>query len=459
MRTTRHPDARLRALLSEAGWTGQQLAREVNSIGAESGLTLRYDRTSVAHWLSGIRPCPPVPELIDEAFSRRLGRRVVIGSPGEVNPGQDGGVRNRCPAGRDGDGDGEVDAVARLVELDAERRCLLRGGVYSVAALAVPRWTGTAGTAYPDRTADSGRIDRHAAEAAEGMSRVFSEADAAFGGGRCVTALAAYLALDVAPKLRMRAAPAVRQRMFRAATQLTYLCAFMFFDQERHAAAQRYYTVALQLAAENHDQAGYATVLRAMSVQAHCLGHYRQALDLADGAVSTGPGLIPPGTRAFLYGQGAVAAASAGDKRAALALLHKAEAFLDCGAAADAAIGNYHQASLAHQHAAVLSALGDVSGASKALSLSVQRRPAVERRSRAITLATLAQLQLRQGHLELAAATWRQFLDDYPQLECGRAATALTTLRRTLRPYQHNAVAAAVLAYAARVSAARDNTR
>lgn len=49
-----------------------------NELGAERGLRLRYDRTAVVPWLSGTRPCPLAPELIAEAFTCRLGRRITV---------------------------------------------------------------------------------------------------------------------------------------------------------------------------------------------------------------------------------------------------------------------------------------------------------------------------------------------------------------------------------------------
>ena len=72
------PNVRLRALLVEAGWAGEDLARAVNAVGAESCLTLRYDRTSIAHWLSGSRPPEHVCEFVAESLSRRLLRRVTV---------------------------------------------------------------------------------------------------------------------------------------------------------------------------------------------------------------------------------------------------------------------------------------------------------------------------------------------------------------------------------------------
>ncbi|GFN09273.1 hypothetical protein Smic_78290 [Streptomyces microflavus] len=70
-------NTRLAALQQEARWTNGDLAREVNRLGTLHGLRLAYDRTAVAHWLSGTRPRPPVPELVAEVLSHRLGQLVT----------------------------------------------------------------------------------------------------------------------------------------------------------------------------------------------------------------------------------------------------------------------------------------------------------------------------------------------------------------------------------------------
>lgn len=77
MTNRRGPNHRLRAMLTEAGWTQEALARAVNTLGGEIGTVLRYDRTSVAHWLAGTQPRHPAPHLAAEALSRRLGRAVT----------------------------------------------------------------------------------------------------------------------------------------------------------------------------------------------------------------------------------------------------------------------------------------------------------------------------------------------------------------------------------------------
>jgi hypothetical protein len=111
-------------------------------------------------------------------------------------------------------------------------------------------------------------------------------------------------------------------------------------------------------------------------------------------------------------------------------------------------MGSYHTASLAHQQAAVCELLGDRRGAIDAMSASVRHRPPGERRSRAITTAWLAELQLAHGHLDEAVVTWHSFLDDYPYLRSGRATAALKRLRSMLRPHAANKSAARLLTQA-----------
>src|SRR5216683_2664885 len=442
------PNERLRRLMAEAGWTGQQLACQVNGAGAEVGVPLRYGRAAVAHWLSGMRPRHPVPGLIAEALSRRLGRPVSVVAAGlaagpvarladAAQPGQAGA------GSQDGSGGQEADAVMRLVklnaDLNADRRRILHGA-YSLAALAVPGCA-QAAAAIPPARHPRGQAGTAQADSAEAMTGVFSEVDSAFGGGCARVALSGYLALDIAPWLRARMSPAVRRRMFGAAAELAYLCAFMCFDQQLNGAAQHYYQAAMRLTADNGDAVAYAVTLRAMSVQAYSLGHRLHALHLAEAALSGTPARIKPGTHAFLQGQAAVAAAGTGDRRSALTRLGAAERLLERASSPAGNVGGYHQAALAHQHAEVLAALGDRPGAARALAVCIRHRPPSERRARAITRARLAGLQLDQGHLEEASATWQNFLDDYPHLRSGRADAALGTLRARLRPYRRNTAA------------------
>ncbi|MFC0040023.1 hypothetical protein [Actinomadura rayongensis] len=354
----------------------------------------------------GRGPNGALRRLLAEALARGLGRRVTAAAP------------TRDP-----------------VTVDAPP-----GG--PIAPTAPPRGTGRA-RAHPSTPAPD----------AEAMVRAFATIDDGFGGGHSRVALAAYLARDIAPRLGdIGAGGAARSGLWSAATRLTYRCGFMCFDEELPDLAQRYYRVALDLASAAGDAAARAVVLRTMSNQARLLGHRRRAVHLAEAAVVTGGRAVPPARSAFLLGQVAVASAAAGDRTNAVSSLSAAERQLSRAtsqsAAEDAAMGGYHLAALWHQQAAVRALLGDRAGAVSALAVSLAHRPAQERRSRTITRARLAELQLAQGEVEQAVGTWHAFLDDYRHLRSARATTALRTLRSRLAPHAADRDVAGLLARA-----------
>jgi tetratricopeptide (TPR) repeat protein len=415
----------LRGLLNDAGWTLQQLAGAVNRTAAENGQALRLDRSAVGHWLAGRQPRHPVPEFVAEALSRRLGRTVTVPETGLAG-------RSREPS-----------------------RPSLTCDVYNLAQATAPSYA-QAVTASP--RAELGpeppsRLNPGVVSAAEQLGLVLKDSDSWFGGGQARPALAAYLAHDVRARLRSPAAPKVRRQMLLVASQLSYLCGFMCFDEELHGQAQHYYRLALQLAAEAGDPGSYAVTLRGMSVQARTLGHHRQAVQLAEAAAENGSGAS--GTqRAFLFGQLAVALAADSDRAGALRWLGAAERSLSMATGSSAPlVGAYHSASFAHQEAAVRLLLGDRDGAVTPLSAAIRLRPSLERRSRAILRARLAELHLARGRLELAVDEWHRFLDDYPGLQSQRAASALWVLRSRLRPFRTCAPVPPLLSRAAAVFA------
>ena len=70
-REQRGPNEKLGTVLALAGISNAGLARRVNDLGAQRGLTLRYDKTSVARWVSkGMVPQGAAPHLIAAAIGR-----------------------------------------------------------------------------------------------------------------------------------------------------------------------------------------------------------------------------------------------------------------------------------------------------------------------------------------------------------------------------------------------------
>lgn len=427
----RTANSSLQRLLGEANWTQDLLARQVNALAREVGLTIRLDRRTVSHWLAGRKPRAPLPDLIAEAFSRRLERPLTAVGIGLADPGE---VEACDSAYQD-----PIEVLSQLSKLAESGRESELSGAYSLAALAVPGWSAADRIPAQARTASGARVEPAHVAAAAAMAGLFADADNVFGGGHARVALGRYLAYDIAPRLYAPGPRRIRERMLVAATELTHLCGLMCFDDEQHALAQRYYLLALKLAVQNENPAEYASILGSMSAQAHTLGHHGHALRLARASVDSVEGrALPDSRRAGLHGQLAVAAAAHGDRPAAFAALERADVLLrtarmPCPAATSFAA--YHPAAHAHQAAAVHTLLGDLPVGIKMLSESIRRRPADERRTRAIAHAVLAGMHLDQGHLDESVAACHAFIDDYRQLRSARAHTALRTLQARLRPH------------------------
>ncbi|MDG4864509.1 hypothetical protein P8605_40825, partial [Streptomyces sp. T-3] len=100
------------------------------------------------------------------------------------------------------------------------------------------------------------------------MTRTFASLADAHGGAHARTALAAYLADDVAKTLSAPATGALRAELLTGGAQLTHLLASMTSDAGQQGLAQRHYRAALGLAHEAGDRSTYAITLRAMSAEA-----------------------------------------------------------------------------------------------------------------------------------------------------------------------------------------------
>lgn len=430
------PNDLLRALLREARWTNHSFSLAVNRVAAEAGTRLRYDRTSVSHWLSGTRPRPPVPEFAAEALSRRLCRPVSAADTGLGGP-----TEEEVTVPEPGSG---LAALHRLTELDLNprRRAALHDRPFRVDWLAVP----------PRRAHPDGSHPRHDGKPEPGlvaalaaMTSAATTADQALGGGHARSVLVTYLANDVLGWLR--SAPTTRacgQLVSRVAT-LTHLIGFKSFDDLRQYLAQRYYRVALLLADEVDDRTGQAVTLRAMSAQACFLGHHRHAAQLADAAIDRADSATPPGKRAVLLGQAAVAHAALLDRRAALARLVQAEKHLERAEDGPRSTALTDQADAAHLAGQALAFLRDHRQAEIALRASLRCRPEGERRSWLLTTHQLAELQLRRGNPDQACATWQRFLDECSAVRSARVRSALRSFPAHLWPYRDNALVDQVL--------------
>jgi len=438
----RQPNQRLTLLLNEAQWNPAELARAVNALGTAQGMSLRYDRTSVAHWLTGSRPRPPVPDLVAAAFSRRNERLVTAEETGLALP-QRADDDAPLAAGAEADDAAHRLTVVARTDADPSKRSQLTGTAYDLVVLEAPAWN--PGRPPHARPRPSGRrVSAEEVEALREMCQVFADLMERHGGAHARSALATYLTDDTSRLLTAPAEPSLRRQAFTCAAQLTHILARMTMDAGYPSLAQYYFVTALGLASEADDRRLYSITLRAMSLQALRLGFHEKALQLADTALDAGAS-TDPSTLAFLLSQRALTHAHTGNPRRAAADLATADDQLDRATQRAGPFGSYPRAGLDYQRGQTLLALGDLERAALSLASSASARGEGRRRSNALTNARLAATLLSLGRLEESCIHWNIFLDHYPSLCLVPADDALVHMRRSLYRYRNQPHAAAVL--------------
>ncbi|MFI9627681.1 sporulation protein [Streptomyces sp. NPDC052042] len=173
-REQRGPNEKLGTVLALAGISNAGLARRVNDLGAQRGLTLRYDKTSVARWVSkGMVPQGAAPHLIAAAIGAKLGRPVPLHEIGlaDADPAPEVGLafpRDVAEA---------VRSATELYRLDLAGRRGGSGGIwqslagsFSVSAYATPasRWLISPADPSVERDASAARAAVLGPQGAEG---------------------------------------------------------------------------------------------------------------------------------------------------------------------------------------------------------------------------------------------------------------------------------------------------
>ncbi|MER8047282.1 hypothetical protein [Streptomyces sp. NPDC094032] len=433
-RRTGHP---LNGLLAEARWSAGDLARAVNALGTRQGIPLRYDRTAVAHWLSGSFPRPPAGELAAQALSQRLNRVVTPDETGLVRAPERAEAGARTPAPRP-DPVGELVALCRS-ETSPTRRGALAEIVYDTAFVPPPR-RGRPGRTAPRMTH---RVSAGDVVLMRRLTQVFSDLAAAHGGAHARTALAAFLGDDVARTLRSTAPPGLRAELFTGAAQLTHVLAASTEDAGQPGAAQRYYRLALGLAAEAGDPRMRAIVLRSLSAQAARLGHRGSAAAYAEEAVRAARTTADDATVSFTLVQRALTHALRREGRASRADMADAERLHERATGRAGPFSVYPRSGLDYQRAEVFHALGQRKDAVRALRQALALRPPEQHRAHALTEARLTEILLAAGEVEAAVGHGERFLHHFAYIRSARAEQALARLHYGLRafPQQADAVA------------------
>ncbi|MFD7556972.1 Tat pathway signal protein [Streptomyces sp. NPDC059835] len=428
----------LAARIAETGWSQPKAAAAVLRVAQESGAAELYgiSRSHIAMWIQGTRPSGQAPHILCETLTRKLGRPITRADIG-LEPQQ---------TTSDGS-DWSADTLTMLGELGSDdldmlnRRKILASATYSVAGLAVPGpgWWDQAPTRARRRPATSSRTVTQAdIDDIRQTTAFYSARDQQRGGAAGRSALVAHLSLEAAPLLSARfPSEPVRREVHSAIAEMTYLAGWTAFDASEHRAAQRYFTLAVKLAAEAGDGPLAGHVLRAMAHQAVDLSHPQQALGLAAASMdSTRYGKASWREKALLGIVHARALAASGDRQGTLAAISRAERDLarETGDA-PSRVEFFAEASLAHETACALRDLGDPRDAEIHFQRSVAtRRRQLYTRTHSVTLGYLGAVQVRQGRLDEACHSWNQALDAMTDVHSGRARDIIVRMQRELAP-------------------------
>lgn len=406
----------------------------------------RIGRSHISMWVGGTRPSGSAPLILCQALSRRLRRCVTLD---EI------GLAPSAPAIAQEALEWHTDPVSTLTDLgrsdlDANRRTLLGHAVYSATALAVPgpEWWYAMAAPSPDIPTGRQRVGREDVTTVQELTVAFSRMDQSRGGGHGRSALVQYLYSDVRSFLHGRYQDDdVRRDMNSAAAELAYLSGWMAFDNAEHAVAQKYFLLAVKLAAHAGNEPLSGHILRAMAHQAIDLGFANEGLKLAEASIQGERyNAATPREKALLGVIHARGLSATGRRQSAVRALLRAEDDL-ASASPDIPEPNrtffFSEASLAHETACALRDMGDHAHAISEFQRSARTRGAAFKRTHAVTLGYLGAEQVAAGSVDEACATWSRVLDAMEEgIHSGRARQAVVDMRAHLSPYRRRGIPA-----------------
>ncbi|WAL96167.1 transcriptional regulator [Streptomyces sp. Je 1-369] len=441
----RQPNERLQALIQEAGCSNAGLARRVNMCGAEHGLDLRYDKTSVARWLRGQQPRGRAPGIIAEALGRKLGRTVTIDEIGMAN-----GKNLASGVGLQFSPTvlGAIEQVCELWRSDVGRRDFLSGSSVAASALVEPSrdWLISSPDSQVGRSAGPG-VGMADVAAVKAMTEALTQLDHQFGSGHVRPVVVHYLNSVVSGLLAGSYREAVGRELFAAVARLTELAGYMAVDTGQPGLAQRYYIQALRLAQAAGDRGYGGYVLAAsMSHLAAQLGNPREIAQLARAAQEGTRGRVTPRAEAMFYAAEARGHALLGDVRATQAVAGRAVEAMDRAAVADDSgddpvwIRHFDHAYLADEMAHCHRDLGQADAAARSAQESLDGHPETRARRRAIGLVLLATAQVQRREVEQACHTGLKAVELLGTLRSNRGAEYLEDFQERLHPYREEPV-------------------
>lgn len=465
-REQRGPNEKLGTVLALAGISNAGLARRVNDLGGQRGLTLRYDKTSVARWVSkGMVPQGAAPHLIAAAIGQKLGRPVPLHEIGlaDADPAPEVGLAFPRDVGA------AVKSATELYRLDLAGRRAGSGGIwqslagsFAVSAYATPasRWlitpadSSVARDVILDEPRDVGLSEDGANSANGGQPMKVGHSDVVklreaaedarrwdskYGGGDWRSSMVPEcLRVEAAPLLLGSYSDEVGRSLFGASAELTRLAGWMAFDTGQQEAAQRYYIQALRLARAAADVPLGGYVLASMSLQATYRGFGDEGVDLAQAALERNRGLATARTMSFFRLVEARAHARANDAQAAGAALRAAEGWLERARDGDndpSWLGFYGYDRFAADAAECYRDLKAPRQVRRFTEQALSRPTEEFVRSHGLRLVVSAVAELESGNLDAACEQGTRALEVAGRISSARTTEYVKDLLHRLEPY------------------------
>ncbi|WP_308191813.1 helix-turn-helix domain-containing protein [Kitasatospora humi] len=386
----------IRAAREKKGWSQPKVGRELGRAEGKGGTGPGRDQ--VSRWERGGRmPKYWLPYLV-EVLDLDLADTVNAG-----------------PTGPEETGTGDtVESVIELSRRDVvdRRGFVAASSAYALAALGLPD---------PDailrrvRVKSGGKphVGRGEVAAIRQMTRSLGDAAAELGGGHARHLAVRYLHDDVAPWLDGSWTEVIGRELFAATAQLVHLAGWMAQDEGNQDAAQQYYAHSFRLASEAGNAELAATALRGLAVQAIDLGFRATAVRISEECVDQAKDIDDPRALAYYQATLANAAALDGDRRTATTSLTASQTAIEraTGAPGESWASHYSTGRWAHEAGMILAQLGDYTSALDHLHHALDIHGLDRRRTRAIVLADLGTVCLRQDNVDGAIASWNDFLD------------------------------------------------
>ncbi|MFE7130963.1 hypothetical protein ACFVIM_08895 [Streptomyces sp. NPDC057638] len=441
--TRRTPNVQLREAVIESGLTYAALAREVRAVAAECGVTLRTNKSTVEHWLSGVVPAGNTAQYLAVALSRRIGRVLTLADLGLAPKAPEdeavGLTLSTDP----------LEALMPMWRYELDRRQLLATSAYSVAAAGLPL-AHVREIADRTATARTGRAVGMAEVAAvRDMIHFFSEMDERHGGAHGRSALVQYLADDVAALVRGHfRTDEARRQMLSAASRGVHLLGWKSYDAGQQGLAQRYYLQSYNLAVESGIRGHDGFVMRTMAMQGLKLHRPEHCQALAETGLSRAKGKVSPAVEALFRVVHAHTLAKSRQKRPAVSEAVLAQSLLEAGRDDElpfwALAWGPPAASVYSRTAKVHEAMGNHRAAAEQYERAAAYRPApTYARIVALDLVAGAEMQLKTGGIERACATWHRAMDHMEGVQSVRTRKAVSRLRRGLACFRDRGVRSA----------------